>query len=123
MSFSTLEEIKVRLDEYDVIKDASGNDQIVFKETPKLDYKINVLIDKAKKDIIHYRRYPEYYTDEQIADDIEKQYHSLLVDLVLYDYTVEGMDFETNHSETGVNRTIVKRETILGKVISFCRVL
>lgn len=123
MSFSTLEEIKVRLDEYDVIKDASGNDQIVFKETPKLDYKINVLIDKAKKDIIHYRRYPEYYTDEQIADDIEKQYHSLLVDLVLYDYTVEGMDFETNHSETGVNRTIVKRETILGKVIPFCRVL
>lgn len=123
MSFSTLEEIKVRLDEYDVIKDESGNDQIVFKETPKLDYKINVLIDKAKKDIIHYRRYPEYYTDEQIADDIEKQYHSLLVDLVLYDYTVEGMDFETNHSETGVNRTIVKRETILGKVIPFCRVL
>lgn len=122
MSYSTLEQIKIRLNEYDV-KNVDGEVQIIFKDTPALDVKIEYLIEKAKADIIFARHYPDNFTQDMIDEDIYAKYHHILLDLVLYDYSIEGMDFESNHSENGVNRTYVKRETITGKVIPFCRVL
>lgn len=121
MSYTTLEQIKIRLDEYD-ISDAVGEQTLVF-HTGKIDYKLNEMIEKAKQDIIGYRHYPSSYTAEKIAEDVESKYHNLLIDLVLYDYSVDGANYETNHSENGVNRTFATRESILGKVIPFCNVL
>jgi hypothetical protein len=122
MSYSTLEQIRIRLDEYEVTENG-GEETITFPKNLKLDTKLNELILKAKQDIKHHRHYPDGYTEEQIENDIENKYHSMVIDLVLYDYATDGMEFETNHSETGVNRTIVKKETLLGKIIPFCKVL
>jgi hypothetical protein len=122
MSYSTLEQIRIRLDEYEVTENG-GEETITFPKNLKLDTKLNELILKAKQDIKHHRHYPDEYTEEQIENDIESKYHSMVIDLVLYDYATDGMEFETNHSETGVNRTIVKKETLLGKIIPFCKVL
>lgn len=121
MSYTTLEEIKIRLDEFDV-SESEGEQRLVF-HTGKIDFKLNTLIDKAKQDIRGYRHYPSSYTDEMIESDIETKYHNILIELVLYDYSIEGADFQSTHNENGTNRTFVKRESILGKIIPFCNVL
>ena len=120
MSYTTLQEIRIRLNAYDVVDDA-----VVFPsdtEAKKLDVKIEELIKKAKQDIRAYRRYPSDYTDERIDDDIEKKYHQIVIELVLYDLSIEGADFQTQHVENSTNRSFVKRESILGKVIPFCNI-
>lgn len=122
MSYTTLEQIKIRLDMYSVITE-QGQSVISFDVNPKADFKIEQLIEKAKSDIKDYRNYPSTYTEEKISEDIEQNYKNILIDLVLYDWSIEGMDYESNHSENGVNRTFVKRETILGKVTPFCKIL
>ncbi len=122
MSYTTIEQVRIRLDEYSVTV-VSNENVVSFPSNPKLEVKIDELIKKAKQDIRNYRHYPEYYTDEQIEEDLESKYHNTLIDLVLFDYSVEGADYETAHSENGINRTFVKRESILGKVVPFCNVL
>lgn len=114
---SLLEKIKVQLGQYDV--DPLGN--ITYTEL-KANPLLEQLVEKAKQDIALYRHYPEYYTDLQIAEDIDKHYENIIIDLVAYDFSIDGANYESNHSENGVNRTFVKRETILAKVIPFCRV-
>lgn len=118
--YTLLEQIRIQLDKYDV--DSETND-VVFPQDRKLEIKLENLISKAKNDVIAYRHYPSSYDDEMIAKDIEERYSNIVLDLVMYDYSTDGANFETNHAENGINRTFVKRESILGKVIPFCNVL
>lgn len=117
--YTLLETIRIRLDEYDVDADS---DMVVFPPNKKLEVKLGALIEKAKRDIINYRHYPDSYTEEMIADDLESKYYNTVIDLVVYDYSKEGGEYESVHNENGVNRTFVKRESILGTVVPFCRV-
>lgn len=121
MSYSLLEKVKIRLGQYTVEHNPSG-DIVVFTETDK-NILIEELIEKAKVDIAKNRNYPKYYTEEMRAEDIEKNYLGTLMDLVLFDYYADGMDYETNHSENGVNRTMIKRELIVGDVTPFATIL
>lgn len=118
MSYTTLEQVKIRLRYYELVTNENNETSLVFNHNEE-NFILDELIVKAKQDIIAYRHYPSDWTQEQIDEDIEMKYHSLMIDLVLFDYSIEGMDYETNHSENGVNRTFVKRETILGKVVPF----
>lgn len=122
MAFSILEQIKIRLRQFETVVDANGDTQLDFTE-PNENFVILNLVDKAKQDIRMYRHYPASYTEEDIEKDIAENYSNILVELVLFDYATEGAEFETTHNENGVNRTFVKRESILGKVIPFCNVL
>ncbi len=121
MSYTTLQEIRIRLNEYSA-EEIEGETVVSFPTNSKLDVKIELLISKAKKDIISYRHYPSHYKAEDIERDIEEKYHQVLLDLVLYDLSIEGADFQTQHSENAVNRSFTKRETILAKVLPFCKV-
>ena len=121
MSYTTLQQIRIRLDEYDV-EVIDNENVVVFPSNPKLDVKIEELISKAKQDIIAYRHYPTSYTTEDIERDITEKYNQVLIDLVLYDISVEGADFQTQHSENAVNRSFVKKETILARILPFCKV-
>ena len=124
MSYTTLQEIRIRIDEYDAtINEQTGEQVVTFPSKPKLDVKIEQMIDKAKQDIKGYRHYPTSYTPEMIEEDIENNYHQTLLDLVLYDISVEGADYQTQHVENGTNRSYVKKETILGKIIPFCNII
>lgn len=122
MSYSTLEQVKIRLRQYDVVNVNGSNSTIAFNHEEE-NVIIEQLIEKAKQDIILYRRYPAHYTDVQIEQDIDIKYHNVLIDLVLFDYSVEGADYETQHNENGVNRSFIKRESILARVLPFCKVL
>lgn len=118
MSYTLIEKLKIRLKEYTL--DAAQN--VVFNNGA-IDVNLSILIDKAKKDIIAYRHYPSYYTEEEIETDIENNYEGILIDLVLYDYSLDGADYQTGHNENGVNRTFISKDKILGKIIPFCKVL
>lgn len=118
MSYTTLEKIKIRLRHYEV--DSAGTTVFNHDEENIL---LEQLIEKATQDIVSYRHYPSYYKPEQIDKDIETKYENILIELVLYDLSVEGADFENQHNENGVNRSFVKRESILAKVLPFCNVL
>lgn len=121
MSYTTLENIKIRLDEYDIT--TVEGEQVVTFHTGKIDVELGVLIEKAKQDIIAFRRYPSFYKDEMIEEDVAKNYSNILTELVIFDYSVKGADYETTHNENGTNRTFIKREEILAKVVPFVKVL
>ena len=122
MDYSIMEQIRIRIKEYEVeIED--GETQIVFPSNPDLEVQLQVLIDNAKKEVKDYRRYPSYWTAEEIDDDIEENYSHIVVQLVLFDNFLEGAEFETSHNENGVSRSFIKREEILGKIIPFCNIL
>lgn len=122
MSNTTLEEIRIRLDEFTATV-VDGENVVSFPSKPKLEVKLETMIEKAKKDIIKARHYPASYTPERINEDIETNYQQVLVDLVLYDYSVEGADYQTQHVENSTNRSFIKKETILARVIPFCNVI
>lgn len=122
MDYSIMEQIRIRIKEYEV-EIENGETRIVFPSNPELEVQLQVLIDNAKKEIKDYRRYPSYWTAEEIDADIEANYSHIVVQLVLFDNFLEGAEFETSHSENGVNRSFIKREEILGKIIPFCNIL
>ena len=122
MSYTTLEQIRIRLDEFTVTV-VNNENVVTFPSNPKLEIKLQEMIDKAKQDIKKNRRYPARYTAEDIENDINENYNQVLIDLVLYDYSVEGADYQTQHVENGTNRSFVKKETILGRIIPFCNIL
>lgn len=115
--YTLLERIKIRLRQFEM-----NGSEVVFTKLNE-NIILEELIDKAKKDIADYRHYPDSYTPEKIDEDISNNYSALLIDLVLYDYSTEGADFESSHSENGVNRTYISRNSILGKVIPFVKIL
>lgn len=122
MDYSIMEQIRIRIKEYEV-EIENGETRIVFPSNPDLEVQLQVLIDNAKKEVKDYRRYPSYWTAEEIDADIEANYSHIVVQLVLFDNFLEGAEFETSHSENGVNRSFIKREEILGKIIPFCNIL
>lgn len=122
MSYTTLEQIRIRLDEY-AVSVVNDENVVSFPSNPKLDVKLSELITKAKQDIRAYRHYPESYTEEDIEDDIESKYHQTIIDLVLYDYLLEGAEYQTQHVENSTNRSFVKKESILARVLPFCNVI
>lgn len=87
MSYSLVERIKIRLKQFTIV-----NDEIVFNDLDKNPL-IEELIEKAKLDIAKNRNYPARYTEEMRAEDIEKNFLGVLMDLVLFDYYADGMDY------------------------------
>ena len=123
MAYTIMEQIRIQLDEYEVTIDVETNQtQVVFPSKPKLEVELQNLIDKAKSEVINYRRYPSDWSDEQIEADINDNYSHSVVDLVLYDYYTKGADYETSHNENGVSRSFINRDKILGKIIPFCNI-
>lgn len=121
MSYTLKEQIKIRLRQFHT--EIVDNETVVIFDEPQEDFIIDQLIEKAKSEVRSYRNYPDSYEEEVIEKDIMENHSSIIIDLVLYDYSVEGADYESTHSENGVNRTYISRDKILGKVIPFVKVL
>ena len=120
MNHTILERIKIRLRQFTTQQntDYDGNItvDIVFdhlEENPIIEE----LIEQAKREVIHYRHYPKHFKDEDIQDDIEKNYEDVVINLVLYEYNKEGAEFEISNSQGGNSRTYVTRQSILNDVL------
>lgn len=65
------------------------------------------------------RNYPEYFTDVQIAKDLEKHY-SIIRETASFDYHQIGAEGQTSHNENGTNRTWKSRNDCLIGVFAYC---
>mgnify|MGYP003429633819 FL=1 len=74
----------------------------------------------AIKEVKTARKYPKYYTDEQIYDDLYG-YYSNIRNIALYDYNKVGAEFEETHNENSVNRNWVKRKELFSGVLPLAR--
>lgn len=75
-------------------------------------------IKNALREVRGKRSYPEHFSDEQIARDLEKHY-SVIRNLALNDYNMIGAEFHKSISENGISRTFVDRDSILQSVFSY----
>ena len=120
--YTTLEQVKIRLKQFHIdSKSDSESPKVVFdhlEENPLLEQ----LISQAEADIRAKRMYPESYTEEKIAADMEK-FQSVAVNLVVYDSSQAGENFMASYSENGVSRTWRDREELFVGVFPFAKVL
>ena len=73
-------------------------------------------IVNAIREVKNIRRYPLYYSDDQIQKDLYKHY-SVIRMIALFDYNWRGADGEKSHSENGVSRSYVDRKTLFNGVL------
>lgn len=70
------------------------------------------------------RNYPNTYSDTLINSDMEK-YYSCIFDLTLYWCNMQGYEFQSSHSESGVNRAFNSERDIyvLHDIIPIARLI
>lgn len=97
--------------------DGTSSDIVVFdKDTTKLE----LLIERDKKECINQRHYKNY-TEEMIEKDF-KEFEFVLIELVDYDLEQNGASFSEKVSENGITREWIKRESILKKIPTLCHI-
>ena len=60
--------------------------------------------------------------DAQIEEDMWN-YYSTILSVARYDYNMIGAEGEKSHSENGVSRTYVDRNSLFGNVFPFVKIL
>ena len=73
-------------------------------------------IDEMKK----ARRYPSNYSEEDMANDLYS-YKSQIKKLCLYDYSKDGADGQSIHSENGIYRMYEERNKCFSGVLPLCK--
>lgn len=123
--YTVLQQLKIRLRQFHMEKvnneDGTQKEVLVFdheEENPILDQ----ILRQAREDIVRCRNYPANYDKTRITDDLKK-FLSVQIDLAIYDYNKENMEFETSHAEPGITRAYVKRNEILSQVVPFVHII
>lgn len=84
---------------------------------------LEVKVKNAIRELILRRNYDaSSYTDEQIASDLFN-YFSTLYNVALYDFNQIGAEGEKTHSENGVSRQYVSRDTLFMNVFPFIKMM
>lgn len=81
-------------------------------------FNAELLLPKVKnaiREVQEARKYPSYYTEEQIASDLYR-FYSKIRNIALYDYNSIGGEWEQSHSENGVSRSFVDRDKLFGGI-------
>lgn len=87
-------------------------------------YNETLLLSKVKnalREVKRARKYPTYYTDEQIERDMY-DYFSNIRNITLYDYNQIGAEFQTSASENSVSRRYVDRDKLFAGIIPLSRI-
>lgn len=83
---------------------------------------LNIIVKSVIKEIIQIREYPKSWTEEDILADLDF-YYSTILRASEYDYNMMGAEGEESHSENGVSRKYVDRDSLFSGVYKFVRVL
>lgn len=106
--------------EEEIIKDLTA--ELCEEET----FNQSVLAVKVKlavKDLIAKRNYiATTWDEEKILADIE-QFYSVITNVARYDYNQIGAEGEQSHSENGISRTYVSRDSLFKGVHAFVGVI
>lgn len=87
------------------------------------DFNTNLLTQKVKnalREIRTARNYPQSYSQEKIANDMQK-YYSQARAIALYDYNKIGADFEDSHSENGISYSFSERDKLFSGIIPLAK--
>ena len=82
---------------------------------------LSAKVVSAIKEVVRARKYPKYYTDEQITADL-CNFYSNARNIALYDYNQIGAEFQQSSSENGTSRSYTDRKSLFNGVIPLCRV-
>lgn len=101
------------------LKDYLGDDYDAEQESALL-----FCVKRALLSFKNKRNYPDTYSDTVINKDMEK-YYSCIFDLTLYWCNMQGCEFQTSHSESGVSRSFDSERDIyvLHDVIPIARII
>lgn len=75
----------------------------------------------AIREVRKERKYPSYYSSEQIDKDLY-EFYSNIRSIALYDYNKMGADGEQSHSENGISRSYVDRKSLFNGVLPLSRI-
>ena len=78
------------------------------------------ILNDAIAEIKEARKYPSDMDASEIEADLQN-YISNIKKLSKYDYNQIGVEYQTSHSENGVNRQYMDRSKCFDGVIPFCR--
>ena len=87
------------------------------------NFNSNLLLSKVKnamREVKRARKYPDYYSEEQINQDMY-EYFSNVRNIALYDYNLIGGEGEQTHSENGVSRSYTDRNKLFSGIIPISR--
>lgn len=82
---------------------------------------LSAKVVSAIKEVVRARKYPKYYTYEQITADLYN-FYSNARNIALYDYNQIGAEFQQSSSENGTSRSYTDRKSLFNGVIPLCRV-
>ena len=74
----------------------------------------------AYREIRKARKYPPYYTEEEIESDME-QFYDICRNVALYDYNTIGIEWQKINKENAVSREFVRRTSLFSGVIPLSR--
>lgn len=77
-------------------------------------------IKTAIRDVKRARRYPSYYTSEQIESDCYNFYTNVRM-IALNDYNKAGIESETSHNENSVSAGFVDRDKLFAGIIPLAK--
>lgn len=63
------------------------------------------------------------YTDEQIEKDLYDRHYQDIKDVALYNFSIQGANFQISHNENNISRTWRTEDEILANVKSFVKIL
>lgn len=87
-------------------------------------YNETLLLSKVKnalREVKRARKYPTYYTDEQIERDMY-DYFSNIRNIALYDYNQIGAEGNLSRSENSVSISFVDRNSLFAGIIPLSRI-
>lgn len=74
----------------------------------------------AIREVKTVRKYPSYYTEEQISRDLHS-FYSKVKRIAFCDYEMIGGEFEKSHNENSVNRSFIDRNSLFSGIIPLCK--
>lgn len=83
------------------------------------DYLKEIITDVIEE-VKEARKYPDYYTNEKILDDLIK-FKGKIKRIAKFDYDQIGATGESSHSENGTSRTYVDRNSLFSGIIPLSR--
>lgn len=96
-----------------------------LKDSP--EFNEDVLSIKVRNAIREVKSRREYgnssYSEDQVEEDLYKNYYTTVYKLALYYYMKRGADFQNSHSENGISRSWNSEDDILRNVHAFVKVL
>lgn len=104
--------------------------EIVSDLTTELEgedgFNSNILANKVKlavREVMSKRNYnATTWNDEKILDDLYN-FYSVIENVARYDYNQIGVEGEASHSENGISRSYVDRDTLFKGVHAFVGVI